>query len=174
MSGSLQDQLLKAGLVKEQQLKETRAKKRKHKRGGSGAAAEQRSESARAAEEKRKRDQELNRQRDEAAKRRAEQVALWQLVRDNRLPRTGGDTAYNFSDGKALKRLYVTAAQHRELVAGALAIVRHDDFYELVPAQVALRLAESDPTLVVVHNRDDGGEEDDEYGEFKVPDDLMW
>jgi len=134
----------------------------------------QREQAARAAAEKRKRDQELNRQRDEEAKRKAEQIALWQTVRDHRIPRSGGDTAYNFSDGKALKRLYVSAAQHRDLVAGSLAIVRHDDFYELVPGAVAERLAAAEPALVLVHNRPDGDDGEDEYADFKVPDDLMW
>lgn len=175
MAGSLQDQLVKAGLASEQQRRQTTAKKRKQKRSGAPAAdAAQREQAARAAAEKRKRDQELNRQRDEESKRKAEQIALWQTVRDHRIPRSGGDTAYNFSDGKALKRLYVSAAQHRDLVAGGLAIVRHDDFYELVPGAVAERLAAADPALVLVHNRADSDDGEDEYADFKVPDDLMW
>jgi hypothetical protein len=167
--------LVKAGLASEQQLKHTKTKKRKQKRAGAGTAgAEQRRQAEQAAAEKRERDRALNRQRDDEAKRKAEQIALWQLVRDNRIPRSGGDTAYNFSDGKALKRLYVSADQHRALVDGAAAIVRHDDFYELVPAAVATRLAEVDASAVLVHNQAGGDDADDEYAEYKVPDDLMW
>ncbi|MBK1706797.1 DUF2058 domain-containing protein [Halochromatium glycolicum] len=175
MAGSLQEQLVKAGLASEQQLKQTKSKKRKQKRaGGDSAGAAQRRQAEQAAAEKRQRDQELNRKRDEEAKRKAEEIALWQLVRDHRIPRSDGDTAYNFSDGKALKRLYVSAEQHRDLVAGKTAIVRHDDFYELVPAAVAERIAEVDAAAVLVHNRDNPDEGDDEYAEYKVPDDLMW
>jgi len=175
MAGSLQDQLVKAGLATEQQLRSTKSKKRKQKRSGTPAQdAAQRQQAAQAAAEKRQRDQELNRQRDEEAKRKAEQIALWQLVRDNRIARSSGDTAYNFTDGKALKRLYVDAAQHRDLASGSLAIVRHDDFYELVPAPVAERLATAEPGLVLVHNRSDSDDGDDEYADYKVPDDLMW
>lgn len=175
MAGSLQDQLVKAGLASEQQLRSTKSKKRKQKRSGAQTPdAAQRQQAAQAAAEKRKRDHELNRKRDEEAKRKAEQIALWQLVRDNRIARSAGDTAYNFTDGKALKRLYVSAPQHRDLVAGSLAIVRHDDFYELVPAAVAERLAAAEPTLVLVHNRPEPDDEDDEYADYKIPDDLMW
>jgi uncharacterized protein YaiL (DUF2058 family) len=175
MAGSLQDQLVKAGLATEQQRRSTQTNKRKQKRAASPhVEAAQRQQAAAAAAEKRQRDRELNRQRDEEAKRKAEQIALWQLVRDSRIARSAGDTAYNFTDGKALKRLYVSAAQHRELVAGQLAIVRHDDFYELVPVAVAERLATAEPGLVVVHNRPEPTDGEDEYADYKVPDDLMW
>jgi uncharacterized protein YaiL (DUF2058 family) len=175
MAGSLQEQLVKAGLASEQQLKNTRSKKRKQKRsGGAGPDAEQRRQASAAAAEKRRHDQELNRRRDEEVKRKAEQIAIWQLVRDNRVVRAAGDTAYNFSDGKQLKRLYVSADQQRALVAGELAIVRHDAFYELVPAELVARIVKVDPDLVVVHNQERSDDTDDEYAEFKVPDDLMW
>lgn len=175
MAGSLQDQLVKSGLASEQQLKHTKSKQRKQKRSGAATPdAAQREQAQQAAAEKRARDQALNRQRDEEAKRKAEQIALWQLVRDNRVPRADGDRAYNFTDGKALKRLYVSAAQHRDLVDGRLAIVRHDDFYELVPATVAERLEAAEPALVLVHNRAEAEDGEDEYADYKVPDDLMW
>lgn len=175
MAGSLQEQLVKAGLATEQQLKKTKSKKRKQKRaGGDAPDAAQRQAAAQAAAEKRRRDQALNQQRDEEARRKAEQIALWQLVRDNRVARPNADTAYNFSDGKALKRLYVTAEQHQQLVRGGLAIVRHDDFYELVPGAIAERLAAAQPDLVLVHNKPEADDGDDEYAEFKVPDDLIW
>ncbi|MGB5737692.1 MAG: DUF2058 domain-containing protein [Thiohalocapsa sp.] len=174
MGNSLQDQLLKAGLVSEQRAKQTQTKKRKQKRaggGGGGDAAQQ--EAAKAAAQKRERDRELNRQRDEEAKHKAELVALWQLVRDNRISRDRGDLAYNFTDGKALKRLYVNAEQQAGLVGGKLAIVRQDDFYALVPAEVAERVAAHDTSMVLVHNKPTA-EADDEYADYKVPDDLMW
>jgi uncharacterized protein YaiL (DUF2058 family) len=173
MGNSLRDQLLKAGLVSEQQIKQTQSKKRKQKRAIDPDEQARQREAARAAAEKKRHDLELNRQRDEEARRKAEVVALWQLVRDNRIARDHGDLAYNFSDGKTLKRLYVNSEQQRGLVEGRLAIVRQDAFYELVPVAIAERLAAHDPALVLVHNQpaDDG---DDDYAEYKVPDDLIW
>jgi len=175
MAGSLQEQLVKAGLASEQQLKNTKTKRRKQKRAGSETAgAEERKKAAEIAAEKRQRDQELNRRRDEEAKRKADQIAIWQLVRDNRIVRSGGDTAYNFSDGAQLKRVYVSADQHRALVDGRVAIVRHDDFYELVPAALIERISQVDPALVLVHNQEGSDDTDDEYADYKVPDDLIW
>ncbi len=176
MANSLQEQLLKAGLVSEQKLKQTKTQKRKNKRQGGdeeALAQERRARQARA--EKERRDRELNRERDEQARRKAEANALRQLIHDNRVRRERGDLAYNFTDGNALKRLYVNTEQHRGIVDGRLAIVRQDTFYELVTAQTAARVAERDPSLVLVLNRPGGGQEtDDEYAEFQVPDDLMW
>ncbi len=177
MANSLQDQLLKAGLVSEQQLKQAQTKKRKQKRAGGGRSAEsaQRSaEAEQAAAEKRRRDQELNRRREEERQRKAELVALWQLVHDTRVSREGGDVAYNFADGAALKRLYVSAAQQQALVAGELAIVRHQDFYELVPAGVAERVQQVDSATLVLWNRPEPKDPKDPYAELEVPDDLMW
>ncbi|KAA6185057.1 DUF2058 domain-containing protein [Thiohalocapsa marina] len=172
MANSLQDQLLKAGLVSDQQLKQAKSKKRKQQRAGATDDAARR-QVRQAASEKKRQDRELNRQREEEARRKAELVAIWQLIRDQRVPRDAGDLAYNFTDGSTLKRLYVNAEQQRQLVAGELAIVRQDDFYQLVPAQVAERVAAFDASLVLVRNTP-AAEEDDEYADYKVPDDLMW
>jgi uncharacterized protein YaiL (DUF2058 family) len=177
MANSLQDQLLKAGLVSEQKLKQTKTKQRKRKRAGGGRAPEtaERDAAARqAAAEKRRRDQELNRQREDERRKKAEQVALWQQIRENRVSRKGGDIPYNFTDGSALKRLYVTSAQQRDIADGALAIVRHDDFYELVPAAVAERAEQIDPPTVVLRNQPQQANPDDPYAGYEVPDDLMW
>lgn len=180
MGNSLQDQLLKSGLVDDQKLKQARTQKRKKARTGGAKSGDARSEAAReqarqAQAEKARRDRELNRQREEAARLKALENELRELIHHHRLSRDGGDVAFNFSDGSNLKRLYLRREQHRQLVAGALAIVRQDAFYELVPADVAERVAARQAERVVVLNRP--GEEDDgadEYAEFKVPDDLMW
>ncbi|NKN31714.1 DUF2058 family protein [Marichromatium bheemlicum] len=178
MGNSLQDQLLKAGLVNEQKVKQARSAKRKkvkqHPKGGAGDdAARQAVERAR--REKLERDRALNRQRQEEAARRAAENEIRQLIHSNRVVRERGDIAYNFTDGNKLKRIYVNKAQQAKLVAGRLAVVRQDDFYELVPTEVAERLLERDARLVVVLNRpEEKPAEDDPYAEFQVPDDLMW
>ncbi len=177
MANSLQDQLLKAGLVDEQALKQAKSKKRKQKRAGGGRAvadAERSAAAEQAAAEKRRKDQELNRQREAERQRKADLVALWQLVREHRVSRSGGDVAYNFADGSALKRLYVTASQQQAIADGKLAIIRHDDFYELVPAAVAERAEQTDPASLVLWSKPGEGNRDDPYAEFQVPDDLMW
>lgn len=179
MGNSLQEQLLKAGLVTEQRLKETRSDKRKSvkqagKRGGApDQAARRAAEQARA--EKAARDRELNRQRQEESERRALEGELRQLIHRHRVVREGGEVPYNFTDGRTLKRLYVSKDQHARLVDGRLAVVRQDTFYELVPAETAERVHTRDPDRVLVWNRpaqEPQGE--DPYAAYQVPDDLMW
>lgn len=176
MGNSLQDQLVKAGLASTQQAKQTKSKKRKQRRQGSDAeTAERREAIARAEAEKAARDRAMNRQREEEARQRAERSALREMIHQHRVNRADGDLAYNFADGAALKRLYVNAQQHAAIVAGQLAIVRQDHFYELIPADTAVRVGERDPSLILVWNREqDTTAEDDEYAAYQVPDDLIW
>ena len=179
VGNSLQEQLLKAGLVSEHRLKETRTDKRKNAKqsGGRPSAADE--QARRAAEEARaekaRKDRELNRQQQEEAQRRARENEIRQLIHAHRVVREGGDLAYNFTDGTTLKRLYVTKDQHARLVDGRLALVRQDAFYELVPAEIAHRLRERDARLVLVHNQPAAPPAaDDPYADYQVPDDLMW
>lgn len=180
MGNSLQDQLLKAGLVNQQQLKQAKSSKRKtQQQRGKGKAdpAEQqrRLDAQKAQAQKAERDRELNRQRNEDARRKALENEVRQLIHENRLVRDGAEIAFNFTDGTALKRLYVTAEQQRGLVGGKLALVRQDAFYELVGAKVADKIRERDASRILVQNAaGDEDDADDEYAEYKVPDDLLW
>lgn len=179
MGNSLQDQLLKAGLIDEQRLKESRSSKRKVVKQTGKRRPEVADDARRAAEraraEKAERDRDLNRRQQEEAARRARENEIRQLIHSNRVVREGGDVAFNFTDGTTLKRLYVTRDQQAALIAGRLAIVRQDTFYELVPVDTAERVRARDPSLVLLQNR--GSEQKDEsdpYAAFQVPDDLMW
>ena len=179
MGNSLQEQLLKAGLVTEQRLKETRSDKRKAPKPGSkrgaGPDAEARRAADRALAEKAARDRELNRQRQEESERRARENELRQLIHTHRVVREGGDVPYNFTDGRTLKRLYVSRDHRARLVDGRLAVVRQDSFYELIPAEIAERVQGRDPARILVWNRPTpAAQGEDPYAEFQVPDDLMW
>lgn len=179
VGNSLQEQLLKAGLVSEHRLKETRSDKRRAVKQSGGrppaADAEARRTATEAQAEKARRDRELNRQRQEEAARRARENDIRQLIHAHRVVREGGDVAYNFTDGTTLKRVYVNRDQHARLVDGRLALVRQDTFYELVPAEIVARLCDWDPGLILVHNQPAQAlAADDPYAEFQVPDDLMW
>jgi len=178
VGNSLRDQLLKAGLVDKQQVKQVRASKRKQDKrsGGQGSPdAEERQRARQAATEKARRDRELNRQRQEAARRKAEANELRQLIHANRIPQGEGDIAYSFLDGDSIRRLYVTAEQRNRLAQGTLAVVRQDTGFELVSTAVAQRIQTRDERLVMLLNKpEDKGDEDDDYADYKIPDDLMW
>jgi len=178
VGNSLQDQLLKTGLVDEQWAKQARSSKRKKGKqaGGKNRPGEDdRRRVRQAAAEKARRDAELNRQREEEARRKAEGNELRQLIHSNRIPRGEGDVAYSFLDGGSIKRIYVTAEQQAKLAKGNLAVVRQDTGYELLAIDVADRVSARNEGLVVVLNKPDGARDEDEgYEDYKVPDDLMW
>ena len=63
-----------------------------------------------------------------------------------------------------------------QLVAGSLSIIKVDDGHELVPARVAQKISQRDPSCVISlgTGRPENIDADDPYADYKVPDDLMW
>jgi uncharacterized protein YaiL (DUF2058 family) len=185
VASSLQEQLLKAGLVSQQKAKQTKTEKRKDAKTRGQVAdpvAEERHRRAEQAQaEKAERDRVLNRERQEAARRAALANELRQLIHAHRVTRDRGEVAFNFADGKALKRIYVSPEQQLGLADGRLAVVRQDRFYELIPGEIAERVRTRDPDLVVVQNQrqpepvaEPRSEAEDPYAGYEVPDDLTW
>lgn len=179
MGNSLQEQLLKAGLVSEQKVKQVRSDQRKKSKqtGGKDRSEEEnRSRVRQAAADKARQDRELNLKRLQEARRKAEENELRQLIHSHRLPRRDGDAPYNFQDGGNLKRIYVTAEQKTALAAGKVALVRQDNGYEVIPLEIAEKVLARRSDLVLVLNRpgQDESSDDDEYADYKIPDDLMW
>ena len=179
MSLSLREQLLQAGLVTEKQVKQAEQKGRPPQQ--SKKQREQPSERERAAQkaqaEKAARDQELNRKQQEKAERNARWAQVRQLVAQHRVIRPEeSDVYYNFVDGKAIKRLAITPALREQINRGALAIVRCDGKYELVPTETAERIREREARAFVTLNADIQSvpAADDTYAAHVVPDDLMW
>ena len=174
---SLQDQLLKAGMVdkgKAQRIKKEKQKQRKKGKGQETAdQAKQLAEQARL--EKLQRDQEINRQQQEQAREKAIQAQIRQLINDNRVDHSQGEVAYPFTFGSKIKKLYVTSDQQEDLGRGRLAIVCFADQFELVPAAVAEKIAERDSACVVaINKKSEGSADDDPYADYQIPDDLMW
>ncbi len=185
MASSLQEQLLKAGLVTQQKAKQTKTDKRKDAKARGQApdpaAEERRWRAEQAQAEKAERDRALNRERQEAARRAALANELRQLIHAHRVTRDRGELAFNFADGKSLKRIYVTAEQQRGLSDGRLAVVRQDHFYELVPGEIADKVRARAPDLIVAQSQrqaepaaQPGPGTEDPYAGYEVPDDLMW
>ncbi|MFQ5642313.1 MAG: DUF2058 domain-containing protein [Thiogranum sp.] len=179
MANTFGDQFLKAGLVSRDKLNKAKKSKYKQqkadKKNRGGTANEAAASARRAAAEKVARDRELNRQRKEAAERKAIQAQIRQLVELNRVPKDDGDTGYNFQDGTAIKKLFVAPETHDKLSRGLLAIVRFDDGYEVIPSVVAEKIKLRDASCIVSKaetQTEQGG--DDPYADYKVPDDLMW
>lgn len=179
MMASLQEQLLKAGIVdkkKAKQVEQEKRKKAKQGKKGQPQTDEAKELAKKALAEKSARDRELNRQKEKAAEKKAIAAQIKQLIEVNRIDRSHGDSSYQFTDGKKIKKIYVSEKQHQLLSKGSIAIVRLDDRYELVASGVADKIKQRDETIVLVQNQvtDDTTSEDDYYADFKIPDDLMW
>lgn len=176
---SLQDQLLKAGIVdkkKAKQVKQEKHKEIKQQSKGKPVVDETRELARMAMTEKAARDREINRQRQAEAEKKAVAAQIVQLVAMNRIPREKGDGAYQFPDGKIIKKLYVSDRQHGQLVSGVIAVARAGDSYELIPAAVAEKIKQRDESAIVVHNIRSAAvlAEEDPYAQYQIPDDLMW
>jgi uncharacterized protein YaiL (DUF2058 family) len=187
MSMSLRDQLLKAGLVTEQQAKEAErqaGQQQRHKqkqqpkdKRDSASAAEVAARQAQAA--KVARDQELARRQKELADAKARQAQVDQLIEQHRLPRAETDERYNFTVGGKIRRIAADAALRGRILRGEVVIVRGSAGYALVPAEAAERIRERNARSVVVWLTAAAPAaakpaEDDPYKGFEVPDDLMW
>lgn len=172
---SLKDQLLKAGLADAKKARRAEHEKRVQAKNPAADSAEKLAQQARA--EQAERDRALNRAREEEKEKRALAAQIRQLTENHRIARTGGDQPYQFTDGKKIKKLYVTAAQQDQLARGQIAIVRLGEGHELVPAVVAEKIRQRDAEAVVLLNtRPAAGtsDPDDPYAAYQIPDDLMW
>ncbi|WP_269617521.1 DUF2058 domain-containing protein [Zhongshania sp. BJYM1] len=178
---SLQEQLLKAGMVDKKKAKQISQEKRKQAKVAKGTGAvivdEGKEAAKRALAEKAERDREMNRLRQAEADKKAIHAQIIQLITLNKIDRRDGEVAYQFTDGKKIKKLYVDALLQTQLIKGVIALVKLKEGYELVPAAIADKIKQRDETVVLVHNTkpvNDAVEEDDPYAAYQIPNDLMW
>lgn len=176
---SLQDQLLKAGLVDSKKAKQIGKEKRKQQKVAKKSAQPQVDETKAAVQqaraEKAARDRALNAEREAAAQQKAIAAQIVQMVANNKQPRGNGDVAYNFTFDKKIKTIHVSEAVRDHLAAGRLVIVGLDEQFELVPRVIADKIAERNADIVVQPAADSAAlDEDDPYADYQIPDDLMW
>ena len=178
MGESLREQLLKAGLVDRQKAKQVEADRRKQERQqnkGRPAEDEAQVRARQARAEQAERDRKLNQERQQAAERRALLAQARQLIEHHRVLKRDGDMAYQFQDGKRIKKIYVDPLIHQQLVTGNLVVARYKERYELIPAAVGERVRERDPGSLPKRAESQAVlAPDDAYAAYQVPDDLMW
>ena len=182
MAGSLKDQLLQAGLSDEKKARQLAKEKRKQAKIARSSGVDMVDEAKEAARkvlaEKAERDRALNQARNSKAERKAINAQIKQLIESNKLATGKGDVGFNFTDGKKVKKLYVSAMEQKQLSAGRLAIVKQGDKYEIVPWPVAEKIAERDSERVIdctdSNEPELNEEEKDWYKDYEIPDDLMW
>jgi len=179
---SLQDQLLKAGLIDAKKAKQANKEKRKEtnvaRRSNEEVVDEIKQSAEQARQEKAERDRELNRQRDHELQQKAIAAQIKQLIENHRQSKGAGqgDVEYNFTDGKLIKKIRVSKLVQEQIVRGVLAVVKLGEGYEVVPRIVADKIAQRDEKFVIVANTktQQQTDEDDPYKDYVIPDDLMW
>ena len=179
---SLQDQLLKAGIVDQKKAKKIKHEQRKEAKSrpkGQVQLDENKEQARRVLAEKAQRARELNKQQQAQAEKKAVQAQIIQLIKMNRVDREKGDVAYQFTDGTKIKKIYITAKLQNELIRGRLAIAKLGDSYELLPYPAAEKIMQRDEKVIVLLNSNDSNDskevdEDDPYADYQIPDDLMW
>ncbi len=181
MNNPFQEQLLKAGIVSEQQVKQAQQdKKQKRKQQPKGKKNKQPSEAElkarKAREEKAQRDRELNQRKQQQARAKAISAEIDQLIRDNLITRNEKcEIVYNFEHQGKVKSIYVDSDMRQKIIGGKLGIARIEGRYELVPLSVAEKIRDRNEKRVVILEEESATQdENDPYAQYQVPDDLMW
>ncbi|NLS12078.1 DUF2058 domain-containing protein [Vibrio sp. SM6] len=169
---TLQEQMLKAGLVNEKKLK-------KAQKGSKKSRVQAREVKAAVEENKRQqaeRDKALSEQQNAQRINKEIKAQIAQLIEMNKLDTKDGDIKYNFTDGTLVKAVYVTELIRDQLAKGILSIAVSGESYAVIPSSVANKIAQRDESMVIEQNapQADTLDEDDPYADFVVPDDLMW
>ena len=178
----LQQQLLKAGLVKKSKVSEVAREQHKarHAKGSSEPNQIQR-DAERTRAEKAARDRALAAERKAQARVSELRAQVRQIIEDKKVP-AAGDSEYRFTADGAIRTILVNDDLRRKLSSGVLVIVRLGDRYELVPRAAGDKVRERDAGMVVLDHglgvnaeRPAATSEDEAYyAQFQVPDDLIW
>jgi len=180
MKLSLQEQLLKSGLVSAAKAKSVKSDKRKQtqqqRKNGVEILDEAKELAQKAQAEKIERDRELNQLRQQQEEQKQLTAQVKQIIELNRLPRDAEGLAYNFTDNNKVKRLYVSEVMRDQIAQGRLAVVKLGADYEVVGAEVAKKIQSRDAASVIVLNEQNKANDvvDDAYAQYQVPDDLIW
>jgi uncharacterized protein YaiL (DUF2058 family) len=175
---TLQEQMLKAGLVSSKKMDKVQRTAKKSR--------VQAREAREAVEENKKaqieRDKLLSEQQKQAVLSKEYKAQVKQLIEMNRLTLTKGSIDFNFTDNNLIKKIAVDKPTQTQLINGRLAIARlavdssGKVDYAIIPAIVADKIAQRDADSIVLNSAvsQEVQDEDDPYADFKVPDDLMW
>lgn len=175
---SLQEQLLKAGLVTSKKMdKVQRTAKKSRVQAREARAAVEDNKKAQA-----ERDKQLSEQQKQAALSKEHKAQVKQLIEMNKIEIAKGNIDFNFTDNNVIKKIAVDKPTQAQLISGRLAIARlvvdnnGESKYAIIPAVVADKIAQRDANSIVLNSALSQEEQDEEdpYADFKVPDDLMW
>jgi len=175
---TLQEQMLKAGLVSSKKMaKVQRTAKKSRVQAREAREAVEVNKQAQI-----ERDKELSEQQKQATLAKEYKAQIKQLIEMNRVVVARGDIGFNFTDNNLIKKIYVDKTTQAQLINGRLAIARlvakagRESEYAIIPAVVANKIMQRDASYIVLSSEltQEAKDEDDPYADFVVPDDLMW
>ena len=165
---TLQEQLLKAGLVtskKAAKVERTAKKSRVQAREARAAVEENKKAQL-------ERDKQLSEQQKQAALAKEYKAQVKQLIEMNRITIANGDIGFNFTDGNLIKKIFVDKLTQAQLINGRLAIARllvdnnSEGEYAIIPASVADKIAQRDASSIVLHSALSAEEQDEAQKDF--------
>ncbi|MCG9696698.1 DUF2058 domain-containing protein [Shewanella sp. Isolate11] len=180
MANPFQEQLLKAGLVSKQKVRDTKTQKRRDRKAKVDDGSEAlKQEIAAKKQAQIAKDKALNEQRFAQAMEKGQVRGL--ITEFTRLavevPKDA-ELKFNYTLGTKIYSVYVNDKLQSQLLNGQLGIVRHEDSSFIVPHKLAERVNLLVPEWCgYLWQQDDNQavvEEDDPYADYVIPDDLMW
>ncbi|MBQ4832733.1 DUF2058 domain-containing protein [Pseudoalteromonas sp. MMG010] len=178
--GSLQDQLLQAGLTTSHKAKVAKTEKRKQqkkkKKGATSNPNDLQKHIEQTKLEQQKKAEELNLAKQEDLKQREQVARVKQILEHHNQDTIRGERTFNFTYENKVKELDVNEATQKALSGGRLAICVLEGVFYVLEDEPARKVAEVDEKYIVFHVEADNKEKDDDdpYADFEVPDDLVW
>lgn len=180
MAGSLQDQLLKAGIIndkKAKQIKQEKRKEAKQQPKGQVAVNETAERVHQARAEKAEKDRLANQAIQQEAAHKALRAQVKQIIETHRIRDRQGDVAYQFVDATKIKKINVSQKIFDQLTRGQVGIARLGEGYEIIPRVIAEKLQQRDAEAVIKmpeKAQTTAIQDDAPYADYPIPDDLMW
>lgn len=182
MSNDLRDELMKAGLVTEDQVKAADERPRREAKRAQKPSFKKAPKNAKntrgpqGAKPKRPRKPAAPAQTPSPTPHldKAQRAAVRTFLREKRQNIADAPLPYNFLDGRAVKKLWVTLEQQAALSAGELVVASRNDRHYLITGEDAETLLTLDPKAVIIRSKARSEEEDPAYQAYPIPDDLVW
>lgn len=175
MGNSLQEQFLKLGLAKKNDV--NKINKKKHNAKKQHQPIQKTQEAPKAEQKKKDYAKLLNAQRAEEQKKKELALQIDQLIAHHKVvDDIAGELPYRFTAENKIRKIFINQKIIDKLSNGILAIVQEkSNVYSLVPAEIGRKIGSLDKDrLLLLHTKEQSSEEDDPYSEFEIPDDLMW
>jgi uncharacterized protein YaiL (DUF2058 family) len=180
MRNPLQEQLLKAGLIKKGKVDQVAREQAKARQGKAAATppADEAVNTQRLQAERAERDRALAAERNAQQRTNELRAQVRQIIDVNKLKREG-EIAYRFSVGETIQSVLVNEVLRAQLAKGTLVIARHDNGFELLPREAAEKIYARDASVIVLDHgkaqaNAETNDDDEYYKQFQVPDDLIW